>query len=188
MNYLRPKNWQKFQHYRGRLPPWIKLHRSLLEDDDFLALGVAAKAVAPFLWMIAAEDKHGFIPYDVPELATRLKMAPGELVLAIKQLVDKRFFAECSEDERASSWASSTNPQLHQLQASESDQTRASNASSLEGVSTPTPKIWGQPWEQRLRGYKPGGFWVAMWGPRPEQAGCQVPRDLLDPWREAHAR
>jgi len=27
---LRVKNWGKFQHYKDRNPPWIKLHRGLL--------------------------------------------------------------------------------------------------------------------------------------------------------------
>ena len=31
---LIPKNWSQFQHYKGRRPPWIKLHRALLDEDD----------------------------------------------------------------------------------------------------------------------------------------------------------
>jgi hypothetical protein len=32
MTRLRVKNWAEFQHYRSRRPPWIKLHRGLLDD------------------------------------------------------------------------------------------------------------------------------------------------------------
>ena len=32
MTRLRVKNWSAFQHYRHRRPPWIKLHRGLLDD------------------------------------------------------------------------------------------------------------------------------------------------------------
>ena len=32
MRRLRIKNWAEFQHYRTRRPPWIKLHRGLLDD------------------------------------------------------------------------------------------------------------------------------------------------------------
>ena len=32
---LRILNWEKFQHYKVRRPPWIKLHHSLLDDYAF---------------------------------------------------------------------------------------------------------------------------------------------------------
>lgn len=38
-------------------------------------------------------------------------------------------------------------------------------------------------WWPRLRNYKPGGFWSPMWGPRPGEPGCFVPRDVLARWK-----
>lgn len=41
------------------------------------------------------------------------------------------------------------------------------------------------PWQQRLAGYKPGGFWHdGNWGPRPETGNCRAPADVLDAWRQ----
>ncbi len=40
------------------------------------------------------------------------------------------------------------------------------------------------PWQQRLRGYKPGGFWNPMWGEPPESGRCAAPADLLAEWRQ----
>lgn len=39
--------------------------------------------------------------------------------------------------------------------------------------------------EMWLRGYKPGRVWPNDWGPRPEERGCKVPKELLDVWRES---
>lgn len=42
-----------------------------------------------------------------------------------------------------------------------------------------------EPWEQRMRGYKPGGFWKTNdWGKRPEEPGTRVPPSILATWRE----
>jgi hypothetical protein len=38
MRFLQVKNWRSFQHYGKRNPPWIKLHRALLDDYAFCAL------------------------------------------------------------------------------------------------------------------------------------------------------
>ena len=53
--FLTPKNWHAFQHYNKRNPPWIKLHRALLDDYEFSQLPVESRALAPMLWLIASE-------------------------------------------------------------------------------------------------------------------------------------
>ena len=59
---LQPKNWAVFQHYKDRCPPWIKLHRDLLNDRVFMRLPIASKALAPLLWLRASESKDGVKP------------------------------------------------------------------------------------------------------------------------------
>ena len=56
---LIPKNWAVFQHYKDRCPPWIKLHRDLLNDRTFMCLPLASKAIAPLMWLLASESKDG---------------------------------------------------------------------------------------------------------------------------------
>ncbi len=42
-----------------------------------------------------------------------------------------------------------------------------------------------EPWEQRVRGYKPGGFWKPNdWGPPPENPLTRVPAPILAAWRQ----
>ena len=59
--FIVPKNWSQFQHYRDRSPTWLKLHRSLLDDFDYHCLPIASKALAPFLWLLASEYEGGEI-------------------------------------------------------------------------------------------------------------------------------
>lgn len=62
---------------------------------------------------------------------------------------------------------------------------RNANKPKPRGVQTNGPNILTPeaPWEQRIRNYKPGGFWSSMWGPRPGEPGCFVPRDIIARWR-----
>ncbi len=39
-------------------------------------------------------------------------------------------------------------------------------------------------WEARLRAYKPGSMWLGIWGPRPEDDGCEAPKAVLDGWHQ----
>jgi len=63
MNY-RIKNWEKFQHFKDRRPPWIKLYRDILDDLEWFKLDSDSKAFLVELWLLASEDKDytGNIP------------------------------------------------------------------------------------------------------------------------------
>jgi hypothetical protein len=93
---LRPKNWSKCQHYKDRNPPWIKLHRDLLNDRDFMCLPIASKAIAPLLWLLASESKTGEFNANVIELAFRLRMSEKEINDGLKPLISKGFFVDAS--------------------------------------------------------------------------------------------
>jgi hypothetical protein len=70
--WLKIKNWNNFQHYKDRNPPWIKLHRALLDDYAFAALPDAQKAHLVLLWLFAASQAGGRIPNDAPFLSRKL--------------------------------------------------------------------------------------------------------------------
>lgn len=81
---LRPKNWDSFQHYKNRRPPWIKLHHLLVDDADFHALkGDDAKYLV-LIWLIASED-FGNLPPN-PKLAFRLRMSVKQLEQLLARL------------------------------------------------------------------------------------------------------
>lgn len=89
---LQPRNWAKFQHYKDRCPPWIKLHRDLLIDREFMCLPLASKALAPLLWLLASESKDGTFDGSTEELAFRLHLPPTDIEKGLKPLIDKGFF------------------------------------------------------------------------------------------------
>ena len=89
---LQPKNWAVFQHYKDRCPPWIKLHRDLLNDRAFMRLPIASKAIAPMLWLLASESKDGVFDGSLDELVFRLHITKKEYQDGLKPLIDNDFF------------------------------------------------------------------------------------------------
>lgn len=101
---ITPKNWPKFQHYKNRKPPWIKLYRELLDDCEFACLPVASMALAPRLWLLASEYEKGEITSTVKQIAFRLRMSEGDFAKAVTCLIETGFFicdsemlAECKQ-------------------------------------------------------------------------------------------
>ena len=78
MNF-RIKNWKDHQHFKDRTPPWIKLHRDVLNDPDWHSLdGESAKTLI-MLWLIASDDKSmsGTLP-NIKTIAFRLRKTEKE--------------------------------------------------------------------------------------------------------------
>ena len=89
---IKPKNWSVFQHYKDRCPPWIKLHRDLLNNRDYMTLPLASKALAPLLWLLASEAKDGVFNAATEELMFRLHLSAREVEDGIGPLISKGFF------------------------------------------------------------------------------------------------
>lgn len=92
MAFIAPKNWESFQHYKDRSPPWIKLHKKLLDDYEFQCLPVASRALAPMLWLIASEHENGWIDAAPEKLAFRLRISGKEVESALTPLIERAFF------------------------------------------------------------------------------------------------
>lgn len=94
------KNWKEFQHYRDRNPPWIKLHKKLIDDFDFHALPDASKALAPLLWILASmheDPESGAIDGPDEAIAFRLHMDVKKFQSAMKPLLNSKFFSHASD-------------------------------------------------------------------------------------------
>ena len=68
---LRVKGWEKFQHYKHRSPPWIKLHVSLLSDYEFTRLKDPMKGHLVLIWLLAAGN-NGEITDDALWVAKKI--------------------------------------------------------------------------------------------------------------------
>lgn len=80
------KNWNKFQHYKNRRPPWIRLYRDLLDDPEFEALpGDLVKTLIK-LWLAVSDfSVDGELP-AIDRLALRMHVASDMLARQIEQL------------------------------------------------------------------------------------------------------
>lgn len=61
-SFLSIPNWDEFQHYKDRAPPWIKLHNQLLENYEFECLPDASKAHILCIWMLASRTGNKINP------------------------------------------------------------------------------------------------------------------------------
>lgn len=55
-DYVTIKNWKKWQHYKDREPPWVKIHSRLLADDGFMGLSEADQWQLVRIWLVAARS------------------------------------------------------------------------------------------------------------------------------------
>ena len=81
------KGWTKFQHFKDRRPPWIKLYRDILEDPDWHDLDGDTAKILVALWLIASEDEdqNGTLP-DVRRIAFRLRLPETKVKQALTKL------------------------------------------------------------------------------------------------------
>lgn len=84
---IKIKNWLKFQHFKDRNPPWIKLYKDILDDPDWHELNPKDAKILVMIWLIASEDetKSGMLPKN-KKLAFRLRIKESELNQCIDNL------------------------------------------------------------------------------------------------------
>jgi hypothetical protein len=89
------KNWKRHQHYKNRTPPWIKLHREILDDPKFVFMDPSEFKVLILCWLIASETDDGSLPAsDV--LAFRLRLASNVLADCVSSLCAKGLVVDAS--------------------------------------------------------------------------------------------
>jgi len=78
------KNWGKFQHFKDRRPPWIKLYRDLLDDLEWFELDATSSKHLINLWLIASEYE-GKLP-NIEILCFRLRLKKQEVTSILSKL------------------------------------------------------------------------------------------------------
>lgn len=69
MKWFRVRNWRKFQRYRDRTPPWIKVYTWLINYEDgrnWLNLTSVQRGQLVSIWLLASQ-RGNVLPFD-PEL------------------------------------------------------------------------------------------------------------------------
>ncbi len=84
---MKIKNWAKFQHFKDRRPPWVKLYRDLLDDMQWHELDPLSSKVLVTLWLLASEDENqeGKLP-DIKTLSWRMRMPEKQINDCINKL------------------------------------------------------------------------------------------------------
>jgi len=87
MSAIRIKNWHEFQHFKDRTPPWIKLHKTILDQRDINAISDSSFRVLIGLWLLASEDQdmQGKLP-SIDDIAFRLRMSNPVITKALQEL------------------------------------------------------------------------------------------------------
>lgn len=96
---IRVKNWQKYQSYKDRKPPWIRFHRSLIDNPQFQKMSADARALLPMIWLLACEDKDpvsGCVRMSYEDIAWRLRLPEKTVESAILEMQESDFI-ECIE-------------------------------------------------------------------------------------------
>ena len=88
--YLRIKNWEKFQHYKGRRPPWVKFHVELLDDYELMHLAISSQLVYDRLLLLAARLEN-LIPNDPKYVASLIHLPCRVVSSSIVDLIDSGF-------------------------------------------------------------------------------------------------
>jgi hypothetical protein len=66
--FFKIRNWKKFQHYKQRNPPWVRLYRDLLRDRAYQSLSDTCRSHLVGLFLVA-----GYTDNHIPEDQTWLR-------------------------------------------------------------------------------------------------------------------
>jgi hypothetical protein len=86
VTYLRVRNLERFQHYKHRNPPWVKLYDDLLEDEEIKAMPKEARLIYPLLLLVAARKNNKF-PSNPAWLAEELALSLADVRKGLRALL-----------------------------------------------------------------------------------------------------
>jgi hypothetical protein len=131
---VRVKNWSKFQHFKDRRPPWIKLYRDLLDDREWHKLDGDSAKILVSLWLIGSEDS-GVIPSS-EDLAFRLRISEKHIEKCLGQLghwlISERYQYDINQSQKISA----TDIEVP-LRDREETETETETEKKATGVATP---------------------------------------------------
>lgn len=84
--------WEKFQHYKDRDPPWVKLYRDLLTTESWV-LGTDQSRLLQLASILLAARYGNKIPYrwDLIRKVATLDMSEPQFKAAVQHLVEHKF-------------------------------------------------------------------------------------------------
>jgi hypothetical protein len=142
------KNWKKFQHFKDRKPPWVKLYRDVLDDLEWYELDPLASKVLVMCWLIASED-DGKLP-PAKTLAFRLRMTEKQTIDCLNKLshwLEQDDISVISERYQSDSLETETETEKEREKETEAKQRTKGSRLSADWV---LPKEWAD-WARQER-------------------------------------
>lgn len=136
---LTVRNWERFQHYQSRRPPWIKLHRSLLDDRGFSELSDYASKLLVQCWLVASESVDGTIDGSVEDIAFRVHRSREDVATALKELAKGGFLAV---DEGGASVSLASRYQPAPKSCSETETETETKKKRVRSYPIPFEEVW----------------------------------------------
>lgn len=164
---LRVRNWETFQHYKERNPPWIKLHFALLASEDWVTLDDASRLLAVVCMLVASRHKG-----EVPNNPAYIKR-----VAYLDRLPDFGPLISCGFLEKTQ--ADASNPQA--LQADARPEERQRREDILSETSSDSPE---KPLRKKRVAYPPD--FDDAWRAYPTDANMSK-SDAFDAWKKLDA-
>lgn len=131
MDKLKIRNWDKWQSYRSDRgqPPWIKIHREVMRNPDWVALTDAQRGQLVSIWLLAA-DHNGVIPAS-PEII--MKLCYMEKLPNLKLFMDYGFIEHDAN----------TTPTRRQHDQPDTEAETETETDIMSGKPDATPKVNG---------------------------------------------
>jgi hypothetical protein len=101
--FFRVKDFERFQHYKDRSPPWIKLYKTVLDDYEYTCLQDASKLHLILIWILASQFENR-LPYDSRWIGQRIHATED---VDLDALVDAGFIEKTGTSECQRSASSS---------------------------------------------------------------------------------
>lgn len=152
MQYYYVRNWRRFQHYKHRNPPWVKLHSEIFTSTDWVALADASKLLMMVCIVVAAKN-GGRIPNDAAFLKriAYLDKSPN-----LKPLIDCGFLSETLADASDSKQVRTNADPEYRVQSTE-NRDKKKKEDSMVANATATESRFDEFWKAypRRRGSNP---------------------------------
>lgn len=97
MDYIQICEWDKFQHYKKRNPPWVKLYAKILDDDDFDCLPDDSKLLF-FCLLPFASRRNNKVRLDFKWLQKKMPIEKTISNKTLQPLIDAGFIEVYQDD------------------------------------------------------------------------------------------
>ena len=149
----RIKGWSKFQHFKDRRPPWIKLYRDILEDPDWHDLDGDTAKILVALWLIGSEDEdqEGNLP-DTRRLAFRLRVTEAKVNQALNKLshwLERDDIDLISIGHQHDAPETETETEKRQIKETEKRQIKETEKKTLSRPGDVSEQVWNDFLQQR---------------------------------------